>query len=401
VPRSGTATYVTDALGFVTTPGNAPRGFTGAGVFDVDLALGIFSAKSSVYEYDLSSPDARVGGGIEYTAGGKLASNNGFSGNFTYSGRDTRVSGTLQGQFFGPAGEELGAIFSASDGAGAVVSGALTGQRGAGGATSNLSLLNLTRDQLFYARESNYALVNLYTGGSYAQTYQGVAQLTLATDGSVSFTGAISTIPYGKFTFVNRVDDGNFYTYSGDVNGQPGKLSLYKAGSANGELQLTYASFGIWEGGFTPGYGPFNGRAYRAYGFDTPQDLLARRTGTASYTGTVYGTGVRGGSSAFDVRGTSTLAVDFGAQRFSGALELADKAAGGSVLGTWTFADAMARGQLVTTGLRNGAANEGSLMAALFGPDGEEFAGSFVIQQNSQNLPNSLTIIGATAGKRR
>ena len=220
VPRTGTASYVTDTLGFVTTPGNAPRGFTGQGGFDVDLALGIFAAKTSVFEYDLSTPESRTGGGIEYIAGGKLSSTNGFAGNFTYGGRDTRVSGTIQGQFFGPGGEELGAIFSGTSAAGAVVSGALTGVRG-GSARSNLSLLNLTQDQLFGVRESSYTLQNMFGGGSYASTYQGGAQMTLGVDGSVAFTGAISTVPYGKFTFVNRTDAGNFYTYSGDVNGAP------------------------------------------------------------------------------------------------------------------------------------------------------------------------------------
>ena len=44
-PRSGTAGYVTDTLGFVTTPGKVPRAFTGSGTFDVDLAQGIFAAR--------------------------------------------------------------------------------------------------------------------------------------------------------------------------------------------------------------------------------------------------------------------------------------------------------------------------------------------------------------------
>lgn len=401
VPRSGTATYGTDALGFVTTPGNAPRAFTGQGVFDVDLGLGIFSAKASVYEYDLSTPEARTGGGIEYAAGGRLASNNGFSGNFTYSGRDTLVSGTLQGQFFGQGAEELGATFSANDGKGAVVSGALTGQRGQGGARSNLSLLNLTGDQLFYAREANYTLERTLGGGAYANTHQGITQMTLGPDGSVLSGGAVSSLPSGKFTNANRADTGNFFTYSGDVGGQPAKFSLYKSGAANSELQLTYASFGIWEGGANPSYGPFNGKAYRVYGFDTPRDLLARRTGTASYAGVVYATGIRGGATTFDVGGTSSLLVDFDAQRFSGALALTDKGAGGAAIGNWTFADVLARGQIINTTLKNGAVSEGSLMPALFGPDGEEFGASFVIEQNRQNLPNSLVVVGATVGKRR
>lgn len=402
VPRAGTASYATDTLGFVTTPGKVPRAFTGAGTFDVDFGLGVFAAHASVLEYDLTSPATRSGGGIEYTAGGKLTSSNDFSGNFTYGGTDTRASGTVQGRFFGPGAEELGATFSADNAAGAAVTGSFTGQRSAGGARSNLSLVNLTSDQLFYVRESNYALQNGYGGVPFASTYQGIAQMTLRADGGVSFTGAVSTVPYGSFTVADRVQDGraNFITYQGLVDGKSARLSLYKPGPSNPELQLTYASFGIWEGGSTSGYGPFNGKAYRAYGIETPADLLSRRTGSATYNGVVYGTGVRGGASEFDVGGTSRFAVDFGAQTFSGALTLTDKAAA-SEIGTWTFADSLSRGLPVNTALRSGTDAQGTISPGLFGPDGEEMAASFLIQRNTQTPANALVIVGATVAKRQ
>lgn len=403
VPRSGTASYLTDALGFVTTPGKVPRAFTGSGTFDVDLALGVFAARASVLEYDLTSPDTRTGGGIEYVAGGKLTSGNDFAGNFTYGGTDTRVSGTIQGRFFGPGAEEVGATFSADNAAGAVVTGSFTGQQTAGGARSNLSLVNLTADQLFYVRESSYSLQNGFGGVAFANPYQGIAQMTLRRDGSVSFTGAISTVPYGTFAATDRVADGqtNFVTYQGTIDGKPARLSLYKAGAANTELQLTYASFGIWEGGSTSGYGAFNGKAYRAYGIETPRDLLSRRIGTAAYSGVVYATGVRGGGSAFDVGGTSRFAVDFGAQRFSGSLTLTDKAANAAEIGTWTFADSLAFGLPVNTALRSGADAQGTIAPALYGPDGEEMAASFLIQRNTQTPANALVITGATVAKRQ
>lgn len=403
VPRSGTASYVTDTLGFVTTPGKVPRAFTGSGTFDVDLALGIFAARASVLEYDLTSPETRSGGGIEYTAGGKLTSGNEFAGNFTYGGTDTRASGTLQGRFFGPGAEELGATFSADNAAGAAVTGSFTGQRTAGGARSNLSLVTLTADQLFYVRETNYTRQNGSGGVAFVNTYQGIAQMTLRADGGVSFNGAVSNIPYGSFTAADRVEDGrtNFVTYQGTVDGKPARLSLYRPGAANTELQLTYASFGIWEGGSTSGYGAFNGKAYRAYGIETPRDLLSRRTGTAAYSGVVYATGVREGSSEFDVGGTSRFAVDFGAQRFSGALTLTDKAANAAEIGTWTFADSLSYGLPINTALRSGADAQGTIMPSLYGPDGEEIAASFLIQRDTQTPANALVITGATVARRQ
>lgn len=403
VPRSGTANYVTDTLGFVTTPGKVPRAFTGAGTFDVDLALGIFAARASVLEYDLTSPETRSGGSIEYVAGGRLTSGNDFAGNFTYGGTDTHASGTLQGRFFGPGAEELGATFSADNALGAAVTGSFTGQRAAGAARSNLSLINLTADQLFYVRETNYTRQNGAGGVAFVNTYQGIAQMTLRPDGGVSFNGAVSNVPYGSFTAADRVEDGraNFVTYQGTVDGKPARLSLYRPGAANTELQLTHASFGIWEGGSTSGYGAFNGKAYRAYGIETPRDLLSRRTGTAAYSGAVYATGVRGGSSEFDVGGTSRFAVDFGAQRFSGALTLTDKAANAAEIGTWTFADTLSYGLPTNTALRSGADAQGTIMPGLFGPDGEEIAASFLVQRDTQTPANALVITGATVAKRQ
>jgi hypothetical protein len=402
VPRLGTASYATDTLGFVTTPGKVPRAFTGAGTFDIDLALGVFAARASVLEYDLTSSDTRSGGGIEYAGGGKLTSGNDFSGNFTYGGTDTRASGTVQGRFFGPGAEEIGATFSADNAAGAVVTGSFTGQRSTGGARSNLSLVNITSDQLFYVRSSSYSLQNGFGGVPFASTYQGISQMTLRPDGGVSFSGAVSSEPFGSFTAADRVQDGraSFITYQGLIDGKPGRLSLYKSGPSNPELQLTYASFGVWEGGSTSGYGPFNGKAYRAYGIETPSNLLSRRAGSATYNGVVFGTGVRGGSSEFEVGGTSRFAVDFSAQSFSGALTLTDKAAA-SELGTWTFADALSRGLPVDTALRSGADAQGTISPSLFGPDGEEMAASFLIQRNTQTPANALVIAGATVAKRQ
>ena len=192
-----------------------------------------------------------------------------------------------------------------------------------------------------------------------------------------------------------------FVTYQGAVDGKPARLSLYRPGAANTELQLTYANFGIWKCGSTSGYGAFNGKAYRAYGIETPRDLLSRRTGTAVYNGVVYATGVRGGSSELDVGDTSRFAVDFGAQRFSRALTLIDKAANSAENGTWSFADSLSYGLPINTALRSGADAQGMIMPALYRPDGEEIAASFLIQRDPQTPANALVITGATVAKRQ
>jgi hypothetical protein len=399
VPRTGTANYVTDTLGFVTTPGKVPRAFTGSGTFDIDLSVGAFLARASVVEYDLTTPDTRSGGNIQYTATGKLTSGNGFAGNFTYGGTDTRVSGTVSGKFFGPGAEELGATFSADNALGAAVSGSFTGQR-SGNARANLSLLNVTNDQLFYTRESSYTRLPAGSTGL-ANTGQGISQMTFKVDGSITYNGASSNIPFGSFTAANKVEDGraSFVTYEATMDGRPARLSLYRPGPANPELKLTYASFGVWEGGSTQGYGAYNGKAYRAYGIETPRDVLSRRTGSAAYTGVVHATGIRAPGTEFAVGGTSRFDVDFSAQRFSGSLALTDTAANAAALGTWTFNDALAAGLPINTALRNGTLAEGTLAPAFYGPNADEIAATFFIQRGQQTSPDALVVVGATVAK--
>ncbi len=401
VPRNGSAGYVTDALGFVTTPGKTPRAFTGPGTFNVDLALGVFATHSSVVEYNLTDSGATSGGGIEFTGGGHLTSGNGFAGNFTYGGFDTRVSGTIAGRFFGPAAQELGASFSANDGAGSAVTGSLTGQQSASVTPINLSLPNFVSDQLFY---SNQAMLETQRSGA-SNIYNGIGQLTRRADGSFSLTAATSQYAASSFTSADQVTDSraNFTSYQKVVNGQTLRISFYKPGAANTELALTYASFGSSVGGASPGYGAFDGRYYFIYGIETPTSLLARRTGSASYTGVAYGAGVRTDGLVYDVRGTSQYAVDFTGQKYSGSLALNGTPTTGTTatdLGTWSFAGALTSGQLNQTGLSRADGAIGQIVSRFYGPDGEEIAATFSAMTGAQSAANTVAIVGATVAKR-
>jgi hypothetical protein len=408
VPRTGQAGFVTDTIGFVTTPGKTPRAFTGPGSFVVDFALGVFATHSSTDEYDLVTGASVSGGGIEFTGGGHLTGGNAFSGNFTYGGWDGQQSGTIAGQFFGPGAQELGASFAASNAAGAAVTGSITGQSSSSiGPATNLSLVNLVTEQLFYAQESGFQFGAGPVGARVVNTIDGIGQFTLRPDGSASVTGASSGLGFVTLTAANKIaGPANFITYEKTANGLPSRVMLYQPGSANGELALTYASFGVWSGGIAPEYPSATFRLYFPYGIITPRDLLARRTGTASYDGIVYGAGTQSGGALFDVSGSSRFNVDFGAQRFSGSLTLAGKAADGSsaALGSWTFDDRLFSGLPVNTALlRNGVAEVGgnTIKPVFFGPDAEEIGASFLIQSGAADPATALTIAGATVAKRR
>jgi hypothetical protein len=144
VPHTGLATYDTDIFGLLTTPGQKARTFEGPGQFDIDFGQGVFSISGGMQEFDV------VGSGGQSTiyvgGGGTIASSGSFSGVFDYSG----ASGSLEGSLYGPAAEELGASFLASNGYGTALNGAMTGRRNPSRlALKNLTLLNIVKTELF------------------------------------------------------------------------------------------------------------------------------------------------------------------------------------------------------------------------------------------------------------
>ena len=408
MPRTGSAGYVTDNFGFVTIPGKAPLAFTGAGTFNIDLALGTFVSTANVYEYELTSARAQSGGGIQLTAGGHLGSDNRFSGNMTYGDTYATMSGTIAGRFYGPGAEELGASFSGDNGAGAAVTGSFTGRASSSVAPVNVSITNYVADQLFYTSQAMLSIATMPSGTKAVNYRTLIGQVTRRADGSILFSPGESDFANATFSASDQIADPrpDFITYKKFVNGVTTTLSLFKPGPTNSELALTYAGFGSWAGGAASGYNPFEGHVYFTYGIPTPRDLLSRRTGSASYAGVVHGLGAANDGTVFDIGGSSKFGVDFSAQNFNGSLQMSatnTSGAGTRDLGTWTFADRMASGQLITTNLLGPAGSTGALgtiSPQLYGPDGEEIAAAFSLQTGTQGAPNTLSVVGATVAKR-
>lgn len=408
VPRTGSAGYVTDNFGFVTIPGQAPLAFTGAGTFNIDLALGTFLTKANVYEYELTSARAQSGGGIQLLATGQLGSNNAFTGNMTYFDTYATVSGTIAGRFFGPNAQELGASFSANNAAGAAVTGSLTGQSSSSVPAANVSITNYVADQLFYTSQAMLSIGKSASGNAAINYRTLIGQVTRQKDGGIVFVPGESDYQNVSFAAGDQVADSrpNFVTYSKTVNGVLTTLSLYKPGSANTELALTYAGFGSWTGGAASGYSPFDGHVYFAYGLVTPAGLLSHKTGTATYLGVAYGIAAARDGSLSNVTGSSQFGVDFSAQKFTGSLQLAaSQAAGGASrdLGSWTFADRIASGQLITTNLTAPAGSTGAIgtiAPQFYGPDGQEIGATFSLQTGADSAPDTLSVVGATVAKR-
>uniref|UniRef100_UPI0035CA5DC2 transferrin-binding protein-like solute binding protein n=1 Tax=uncultured Sphingomonas sp. TaxID=158754 RepID=UPI0035CA5DC2 len=391
VPRTGTAAFRIDAFGFVSKPGQEPLSFQGQGTFSVDFAAGIFSAQTYNTETGLVTGRGIVGGGIDLIAAGHLSSSNTFSGNALYGGQYGSAGGALNGRFYGPTAQELGASFSANGVDGFAVAGSFTGERDTSATPANLTLTNLTQPQLFYTQFP----------------YNSVGQLNWQNAETFTYSPPTSDLYGGQFTIADKVagTKANFTTYrktfSSSYDSQDVTLELYKPGSGNSELALTYASFGHWSTNVSFGTGKQPVDQYFAYGLSTPARLLSGKTGTGHYAGILYGTAATT-TARFDVKGSSQFDVDFGKQSFTGALAMAGAPAGGAAVdfGSFDFAGKLGYSAASTADITRGGQTVGQISSQFYGPDGEEIAGPFALQSPAGSAAGYASITGVAIAKR-
>lgn len=407
VPKTGSASWTTDAFGLYTAPGQTPRTVQGSGDFTVDFAQGLYKTSTFVTQYDFLTGAEVSGGGISVESVGRLGSGNSFSGNMSYGGSLGTVAGTMTGRFYGPAGEEIGATFRADNAEGATLNGSLTGQRKANAAPASFALGAIRSDELFYSTWSVVRETANTNGAGYFVTSPVVGQTTFRADGSFTIVPPSSEMPFLTFTEADRVAASrpDVASYSKTVEGTPVRVDLYRPAAGTG-VALTFANFGSWSRTTPVGDQSVTLTGYFTYGFTTPRDLLSRRTGTASYEGLAFGVAGAQGGGRYSVGGTSKFAVDFGKQSFSGSLSLNATLTGGqgaTSLGTWQFAAPLSYGLLVSTPLSNGTASHplNVINPAFFGPDGEEIAATFSIVSGAVIGGKELAISGATVAKRQ
>ena len=394
VPRTGKGGFTTDVFGVVSAPGVEPRAFQGPGTFAVDFASGVFSTHSYLTETGLVTGAGTTGGGIELTGAGYLSASDGtFSGNALYGSSYGQAAGPLNGRLYGPNGEELGGSFSGANSNGMTVVGSFTGQSDPTVQIPNLSLTDMTQQQSFYVHFTDNWVGNLNWQNS--ETF--------------SFSPPTSDLYGGQFTINDKVSskDPNFTeyqkTFSSSYDSQDVTLQLYKPGSGNGELALTYASFVHYSTVLNYGSGPRPVDLYGAYGFETPNGMLAGKTGTGTYNGVVYGMGrMLNANTSYDIRGSSQFTVDFGAQDFTGFLAMTGTPSDGSSM--IDFGQYDISGQLGYTGASGTLTHGGSYVSDVFpifyGPDGEEIVMPFGFTVPTGASGAGMNVFGVAAAKR-
>lgn len=398
IPRTGKASFSTDLFGIVSGPGTEPRSFDGLGDFTADFGSGLFSAHSYLTVTGLVSGESTSGGGLELSAKGYLSASNGtFSGTSLYGGERGGAPGVLNGRFYGPGAAELGASFSGTAADGTTYAGSMVGLRDASIEPLNLTLLGMTSSQYFYTH----------------QLYNSIGGLNWQNSDTFTYSPPSSDLYGGQFTINDKVvsADPNFTSYrktfSSSYDSQDVKLELYRPGSGNSELALTYASFGHWSSSVPVGAGRLPVDQYFAYGIqETAATQIAAKRGMGRYDGVVYGAGSTGmGGTRYAVKGTSVFNVDFSANSYSGALAMAGTpTAGGAAVdfGAFDFAGTLSA-YLPTTsvGLMRAGTAVGQLETRFYGPDGEELAGPFSLNVPTGSVGAGTNIVGVTVAKRQ
>lgn len=393
VPRTGQATYGTTVFGLVTIPGLEPRIFQGSGAFSVDFVDGVFATSATTTETGLISGSSISGGGVGITGSGTLTSGTaGFSGRVGYGGLNSSSSGVLNGQFYGPAAQELGATFNTTGADGSAAVGAVWGLQGTAASPFNLTLNQLVTDQVFYA-QGVQLLTSAPIGGPYsASTSSGINDVSLGVNGSATISGVTDVFNGGFFKSTDKVasSDANFSVYKATSGGMTETFSQYKTGNNNSELPLTYATFGTLTQ-TTPGVANSIGELqYFVYGLNTLGIAIAARTGSASYAGVAYATAFNAATgTTATVKGPSSFTANFGAATYSGNFTLGNS---GVSYGTFNVAGAITNGMAIQGTVSGDNAASGQFNPTFFGPTGQEFGGPFQIA-----IPSAKTTIAGAA----
>ncbi|WEK47375.1 MAG: hypothetical protein P0Y56_03560 [Candidatus Andeanibacterium colombiense] len=174
VPRAGSASYAVDVMGYETRrDGKAVNTLSGSGQLDVDFAKGIVVTSGT-----FASPDS---GPIEFDGKATLSSNaNGFTGVFSFYDYE-HFTGTLEGRFYGPAAQEVGAVVNTQDNKGDAMVGVIIGRKDSTLGT-NSSFVAPDHSQFFTADTQTVSVTHNDTTETYSGVSHGTAPVTVHFD---------------------------------------------------------------------------------------------------------------------------------------------------------------------------------------------------------------------------
>lgn len=372
VPRTGAAVYSVDLLGSLED--GIPVALSGSGTFQADFGTGQIATSGTINKTSIQTGGSL--GTSTFSGSGTISSSaNAFSGSFSYFDFGQFV-GSMQGRFYGPVGQEVGLVWRATQADGRVAAGTLTGRRDSSATGSNFTLTDLRYSQVFSGpmawQQGRSGTTLAYDASSKSFTYHDV----FAGDLTYAPSDKVASLSDAKFdVYQHQASDGTLY-----------RLSLYKPGTGNPELALTYASFGAW--GRPPTAGAFPAAIpnhYFVWGVATDPNLFPR-TGTGHYDGVIYGDAhaSSGGSTIdYELGGKSSFDLDFVHLGFAGRLDFTGRDIATNAvsnLGSYALDRGYVSGSGLSADITDGTHTLGYFDGMLFGPTASELGGTFVIR---------------------
>ncbi|GAA4039815.1 hypothetical protein GCM10022281_20850 [Sphingomonas rosea] len=404
VPRTGDGAYKIAIRGQAADADFANRmNFLGNGLMRINFGTGALTLDSGVNyteNYVQSGRPAATANG-QLTGSGTLSSSaNAFNGSLTLTGVGT-YNGSFAGQFFGPVGQEVGANFKATDGAGGAAAGSFTGLRDDSILAADKGLAQLTQATTF---KVDAVKLGQTTPAGIDLTYDPVAGTYRFNSKPYDFTstGFDTTLTPADKVAAKSTAARTYYDKAGSDIGYTGYLSV--PGSANPELALTYSSWGELRPNYNiPGYSGAD-RYLFTYGVATNPSTLPA-SGTASYSGLALGGGRFDPIFAtVDVTGTSAFQINFGTMSWTGSVSLlgAQVNSGNTptTIGTFGFG-----GQVASNGFfGNGTSSTisgayGNMSGRFYGPGAAEVGATWMIA-GPDGAGGQMQLSGIAAAKK-
>lgn len=421
VPRTGTASYGFDLYARADLFNDE---FRGMGTLDANFATSGLSLTGSG---GLGLSGGLSGRYFSISGTGTIASTNNFSGsillNVTGGSLADRFkghyNGTFEGSFFGPNADELGASFNMIKGD-IPVAGWFLGRRADITSTSLQELTSLR----FLNGVSAYQNWDVITAGD-SSLPTGSVQNGFGEAG----TGAAPhAFPAGGAYVVNSIQfvetdkiasDSRFDTFQVTQGGRTYTLRAYRPGTGNDQLVLSYVSLLDWQRSFSEpgactGCTAIDNLGYSiVYGMRTDPTTLPR-SGSATYTGLIFGRGAADGIARYySMTGTANFVANFATDQLTGTLmpTLTNTATGNSfTIGALVLgAGGIARVGPIDSGTAAliagniSGAGTGNYSAAFYGPAAQELGAAFTARGiiNPEAAGSPITISGAALTKRQ
>ena len=403
LPRTGRAGYNVALVGSAADA-DAPNltDFGGRGVLSADFATGAITASGTVdyrEDYFISGRPARTATGAFNLTSTLSSTANSFAGTINLTGIGS-YSGPINGQFFGPTAEEVGASFTATDGSGGGAVGMLTGIKDPNIFAVVPGLLDLAQPTLLTNFVTGDPSANNLSANSYLRYTPATQTYSFFPTGQPTTNAADLAYAFGPGQVVANQSNATFTRYqtTGPANqfnaSDTVTAAFFNPGSGNPQLVLTHTSFADFTVTRNGPVQAISKRDFVVFGIPTPA-AQAPRTGTGTYTGVAYGAG-NAGATALNFDGTSSLSANFGAGSFTASVALTARdplANTNFVLAPLTFAGSIFNGtSIVGNGIND-------FLGTFFGPNAAEFGAAFAKNGNDPVLGN-FSVRGVAVGRK-